>query len=82
MNVKFNLSAINNKICEDTGGENESHKLIIVVRQITLTMLVYTLISCIHTISIQHLEEMGFCLVSFLLFIADKLNLTFIFFFL
>ena len=69
MNVKFNLSAINNKICEDTGGENESHKLIVVVRQITLTMLVYTLISCIHTISIQHLEEMGFCLVSFLLFL-------------
>ena len=58
MNVKFNLSAINNKICEDTGGENESHKLIVVVRQITLTMLVYTLISCIHTISIQHWEAL------------------------
>lgn len=70
MSIKFNLSAINKKICEDTGGENESHKLIVVVRQLTLTMLVYTLISCIHTISIQHWEAMGFYLISILLFVA------------
>lgn len=70
MKEKIKLSALYQKICKDTGGENESHKLIVVVRLLTLTMLLYTLISCFLIASIQHTDGVIFCVVSFLLFLS------------
>lgn len=70
MREKMKLSALYQKICKDTGGENESPKLIVVVRLLTLIMLFYTLVSCILTISVYHTAGIAFCVVSFLLFLS------------
>ncbi len=70
MKESIKLSNLYQKICKDTGGENESPKLIVVVRLLTLTMLFYTLVSCILTVSVYHTAGIVFCVVSLLLFLA------------
>lgn len=70
MNIKTKLSHIYQNICKDTGGENESPKLIVVVRLLTLIMLVYTLIDCILTLYTQHAGGNFFCFLSLILFLV------------
>lgn len=57
-------------ICKDTGGQNESPKLIIVVRLLTLTMLVYSLVSSILCLLASNTGGMIFCQLSLILFLA------------
>lgn len=63
-----NLTNIYQKICKDTGGENESAKLIVVVRLLTLCMLLYTLINCFLTILTKHISGSVVCILSLVLF--------------
>lgn len=69
MKLKSNLSNIYQKICKDTGGANESSKLIVVVRLFTLSMLVYTLINCVLTMFTQHIGGTLFSNLSLVLFL-------------
>lgn len=57
-------------ICKDTGGQNESSKLIITLRLLTLTMIVYSLINSILCLTASHVGGVVFCQVSILFFIA------------
>lgn len=70
MNIKLSLSNIYQKICKDTGGENESPKLIMVVRLLTLVMLFYTLIDCFISLFTRHVGGSIFCVLSLILFLA------------
>lgn len=56
-------------ISKDTGGQNESAKLIIVVRMLTLTMIIYSLANCILFFHASHRGGMVFCLLSVIVFI-------------
>lgn len=58
------------KICKDTGGQNESSKLIVVVRFLTLTMTLYSLINSFLFLSLSHIGGMILCQGSMVLFIA------------
>lgn len=68
MKIKSNLSNIYQKICKDTGGVNESSKLIVVVRLLTLSMLIYTLINCVLTMLTGHVGGSIICILSLILF--------------
>lgn len=57
-------------ISKDTGGQNESAKLIIVVRMLTLTMIVYSLANCILFLLASHRGGMIFCQLSIIIFIV------------
>lgn len=70
MKIKLNLSNIYQNICKDTGGENESPKLIVVVRLLTLCMLIYTLINCVLTMFTKHTGGSILCLLSLVLFLT------------
>lgn len=57
-------------ICKDTGEKNESSKLIIVVRLLILTMIVYSLINSGLCLYASHIGGMIFCQASTVLFLA------------
>lgn len=57
-------------ISKDTGGQNESVKLIIVVRMLTLTMIVYSLANCILFLCASQVIGMIFCQLSIIIFLA------------
>lgn len=67
--MKIKLSNIYQKICKDTGGENESPKLIIAVRLLTLIMLIYTLIDCILCLLTKHTGGSVLCILSVISFL-------------
>ena len=58
------------KICKDTGDQNESSKLIVVVRLLILSMVVYSLISGGLCLFASHIGGMIFCQISTVLFLA------------
>lgn len=66
-NVLHNLYQ---KICKDTGEKNESAKLIVVVRLLILTMIVYSLINGGIFLFSSNINGMGSCLLSTALFVA------------
>ncbi|MCD7724101.1 MAG: GGDEF domain-containing protein [Clostridiales bacterium] len=68
--IKSYLSNIYREVCKDTGGKNESSKLIVVVRLLTLVMLVYTLATCILSLLSGHRGGVAFYLVSLVFFIV------------
>ena len=57
-------------ICKDTGDRNESAKLIVVVRMLTLTMIVYSLINALLFQRISHTGGMIFCNLGMVAFLA------------
>lgn len=64
------FSTIYEKICRDTGKQNESAKLIAVVRLMTLTMLIHSLVSCIVISFTGHIGSLVLTLLSLALFLA------------
>lgn len=64
------LNKLYDKICEDTGGRNESAKLIVVVRMLTLTMIVYSLANSILFMMTSHVGGMIFCQLCMVAFLA------------
>lgn len=64
------FSTIYENICRDTGQQNESAKLIVVVRLLTLTMLVHSFISCILTSFTGHTGSLILSLLSLVLFLT------------
>lgn len=59
-----------NLICKDTGDRNESSKLIVVVRMLTLTMIVYSLINGVLFLLIDHTGGMIFCQLAIIAFLV------------
>lgn len=57
-------------ICKDTGELNESSKLIVVTRLLTLTMIIYSLVSSGLCMYASHIGGMIFCQVSSVLFLG------------
>ena len=57
-------------ISKDTGDQNESAKLIIVVRMLTITMIVYSLANCILFLYASQVIGMVFCQLSIIIFLA------------
>ncbi len=57
-------------ICKDTGDQNESPKLVVVIRFLILTMIVYSLLSSGLCLFASHIGGMIFCQVSAVLFLA------------
>ena len=57
-------------ICKDTGDRNESSKLIVVVRLLILTMIVYSLVNGGLLLFSSNISGMGICLISTALFVA------------
>ena len=66
-NVLYKIYQI---ICNDTGAQNESPKLIVVIRLLTLTMVIYSLISSGMCLFASQKGGMIFCLISAVLFIS------------
>lgn len=64
------LSTIYENICRDTGKQNESAKLIVVVRLLTLAMLIHSFVCCILVSLTAHTGALGFSLISPVLFLA------------
>lgn len=64
------LSTIYENICRDTGKQNESAKLIAVVRLLTLSMLIQSFVCCVLVSLTAHTEALAFSLVSPVLFLA------------
>ena len=64
------LSTIYENICRDTGKQNESAKLIAVVRMLTLSMLIHSFVCCILVSLTGHTEALAFSLISPVLFLA------------
>lgn len=64
------LSTIYENICRDTGKQNESAKLIAVVRFLTLCMLVYSLVYCILISYTGHIPSLILSLLSLVLFLT------------
>lgn len=64
------LSTVYENICRDTGKQNESAKLIIVVRMLTLSMLVHSSVCCILVSLTTHFGALAFSLISPVLFLA------------
>lgn len=64
------ISTIYENICRDTGDQNESAKLIVVVRLLTLTMLIHSFVCCILVSLIGHTGALAFSLFSPVLFLA------------
>ncbi len=57
-------------VCKDTGDRNESTKLIVVVRMLTLTMLVYSLLNSLLFLRAGHIGGMAFCQICMVVFLA------------
>lgn len=57
-------------ISKDTGGQNESVKLIIVVRTLIITMIIYSLGNCILFLYASQVIGMIFCQLSIIIFIT------------
>lgn len=64
------LSTVYENICRDTGKQNESAKLIAVVRMLTLSMLIHSFVCCILVSFAAHMEALAFSLISPVLFLA------------
>lgn len=64
------LATIYENICRDTGKQNESAKLIAVVRLLTLSMLVHSLVCCILVSFTGHIGTLVFAVASPVLFLA------------
>ena len=64
------LHQVYKAICKDTGDQNESAKLIVVVRLLILTMIVYSLLSSGLCLFASHTGGLIFCQVSAVLFLA------------
>lgn len=64
------LHKLYQNICKDTGDRNESPKLIVVVRLLILTMIVYSLVSSGLFLFFSNINGMGICLLSTALFVA------------
>lgn len=64
------LSTIYENICRDTGNQNESAKLIAVVRLLNLTMLVHSFVCCVLVSLTGHTGVLAFSLISPVLFLA------------
>lgn len=64
------LRKLYDNICKDTGGQNESPKLIVVVRLLTLTMIIYSLFNSILFLSIAQIAGMICCQLSLVLFLS------------
>lgn len=64
------FSTIYENICRDTGKQNESAKLIVVVRLLTLTMLIHSFVCCILVSLTGHTGALAFSLFSPVLFLA------------
>lgn len=63
------LSNIYENICRDTGQQNESAKLIAVVRLLTLTMLVHSFVCCILISFTKNTDSLVLALLSLVLFL-------------
>lgn len=64
------LSTIYENICRDTGEQNESAKLIVVVRLITLTILIHSFVYCGLISLTAHTGSLALSLTSSVLFLA------------
>ena len=64
------LSTVYKKICKDTGNQNESARLIAVVRFLTLCLLTHSLSCCILVSITGHIGALCFCALSLVLFLA------------
>lgn len=64
------FATIYENICRDTGRQNESAKLIAVVRLLTLSMLVHSLICCVLVSLTGHIGALVFSVASPVLFLA------------
>lgn len=64
------LSTIYENICRDTGKQNESAKLIAVVRFLTLTMVVHSFVFCIQISFTGHIPSLVLSLLSLILFLT------------
>lgn len=64
------LSTVYENICRDTGKQNESAKLIAVVRLLTLSMLVHSFVCCILVSLTTHIGALAFSFISPVLFLA------------
>lgn len=64
------FSTIYENICRDTGKQNESAKLIAVVRILTLTMLIHSFVCCILISFTGHIGRMVLALLSLVLFLT------------
>lgn len=64
------FTKIYQRICKDTGEQNESAKLIAVVRMLTLTMIVYSLANSALFMLTSHVGGMIFCQLSTVAFLA------------
>ncbi len=64
------FSTIYENICRDTGKQNESAKLIVVVRLLTLTMLIHSFVCCILTSFTGHIDCLILALLSLVLFLT------------
>ena len=64
------FSFLYQKICKDTGEQNESTKLVIVVRMLTLTMIAYSLANCIFFVLASDTTGMIFCQLSMIAFLG------------
>lgn len=64
------LSTVYENICRDTGKQNESAKLIAVVRMLTLTMLIHSFVCCVLVSFAAHMGTLVFSLISPVLFLA------------
>lgn len=64
------FSTIYENICRDTGKQNESAKLIVVVRILTLTMLIHSFVCCILISFTGHIGGLILALLSLVLFLT------------
>lgn len=64
------LANVYNNICRDTGNQNESAKLIAVVRLLTLSLLIHSLINCVLVSLTQYIGGMILAALSLVLFLA------------
>lgn len=64
------FSTIYENICRDTGKQNESAKLIAVVRLLTLTMLIHSFVCCILISFTRHIGALILTLLSLVLFLT------------
>lgn len=67
--LKF-FNKLYQKICEDTGDRNESAKLIVVVRMLTLTMIAYSLANGVLFMLTGYIGGMIFCQLCIVIFLA------------
>lgn len=64
------FTTIYENICRDTGKQNESAKLIAVVRLLTLTMLLHSFLCCVLVAVTAHIGALAYSLLSVVLFLA------------